>query len=860
MDEAQIRRAAQDALRTYGPMHSTDLSRRLSTSDDSHVGDDGPDPDWVRSVLLDDRDTDVFSAFPLADGRLCDLDALLGELTLTHVLTDQERASDTLELDPDLAILHVLSPDGRTVPLDDGRTATYTDGADALAVPDDWLPAEPVLAVRVVDGRVGRSGLTTVPPVDDVVVDRLARTFAVTRDHLHAVDVVDLLIEARARYPQLLGDAHAPVRDLLAAAELRSIDHEVLRDDEPDPTTDIEDLVEHLRLDHRFDAVEAATVVGVLEDVEYLATHVLRATLERLSHLSKRIDLDDLAIERAAPEFVEAMATAMSAIDIEEAGDRLTVALTGTELTAAIVEDVIGSERMNANTILALLDASGVQLPTPSSRANAAWLRARALEVVADDHTEAERELRRAVELDDDHAPAVFELACYLADRGQAGAALGLLHRLEGPDVDALTSLLSPYVQPGPASAGRNDPCPCGSGRKHKVCCQQHGGWPLQERIDWVWRKVVRFAVSSRAEEITAPIARAAGMDPDANALEDVAVGNLALFEGGLLELLCDLRGGLLPADELDMLREWSRTRGRIYELIETRPGGEVTILDLANGERVHFVDHSLARGLTAGTAMLAWLVPEPDGPVPCNGGVRIPDHLREHALHMLDQEPSAVELAAWYASLAAPPQLATTAGDPLLATTQVYEAPDVEAARRSLAEHLEEEGDDGALLAFEDREGERWLKGSVAFDGATFTVSTMSAVRARWFADLIAEVVPEARLIDEQRLPAGEGGDPGDPQGGGAGDPFPDLDTLSDEDREALEAHLDARMEEYEVQWLDLEVPMLGGATPREAAEDPTRRDDLRRLLEQIEARAEAWSSAGRPMDAARLRSLLGM
>ena len=860
MDEAEIRRAAQDALRTYGPMHTTELSRHLATSDDGHVGEEGPDPAWVGSVLLDDRDTDVFSAFPLADGRLCDLDALFEELTLTHVLTDEERASDTVELDPDLAILHALSPDGRTVPLDDGRTATFTDATRALAVPDDWLPAEPVLAVRVVGGRVGRSGLTTVPPVDDVVADRLARTFAAAREHSGAVDAVELLIEARARYPQLLSDAHAPVRDLLAAAGLRSIDHHLLRDDEPDPTTDIDDLVEHLRSDHRFDAAQAATVIGVLEDVEHLATHVLRATLERFSQLSERIDLDDLTFERAAPELAEAMAAAMSAIDIEEAGDRLAVALTDTELTAAIVEDVIGSEVMNAGAVLALLDADDVQLRTPSSRANAAWLRARALEMVADDHTEAERELRRAVELDEDHTLARFELALYLADRGQAGAALGLLHRLEGPDVDALTSLLNPYVQPGPASAGRNDPCPCGSGRKHKVCCEQRGGWPLQERIDWVWRKVMRFAVSYRAEQITAPIARAAGMDPDANALEDVAVANLTLFEGGLLELLCDLRGGLLPADELDMLREWTRTRGRIYELLETHPGGEVTILDLTSGDRVRFVDHSLARGLTTGTAVLAWIVPEPDGAAPGNGVVRIPDHLREEALHVLDQEPSAVELAAWYASLAAPPHLATTAGDPLLATTQVYEAPDVEAARRSLAEHLEEEGDDGALLAFEDREGERWLKGSVVFDGATFTVSTMSAVRARWFADLIAEVVPEARLIDEQRLPAGEGSGPPAPQGDPAGDPVLDLDTLSDDDRDALEAHLDAKMEEYEVQWLDREVPMLGGATPREAAQDPTRRDDLHRLLEQIEEHAEGWSSPGRPMDAARLRSLLGM
>jgi uncharacterized protein YecA (UPF0149 family) len=29
---------------------------------------------------------------------------------------------------------------------------------------------------------------------------------------------------------------------------------------------------------------------------------------------------------------------------------------------------------------------------------------------------------------------------------------------------------MEPYVRPGP-KVGRNDPCPCGSGKKYKKCC-----------------------------------------------------------------------------------------------------------------------------------------------------------------------------------------------------------------------------------------------------------------------------------------------------------------------------------------------------------------------------------------------------
>lgn len=40
------------------------------------------------------------------------------------------------------------------------------------------------------------------------------------------------------------------------------------------------------------------------------------------------------------------------------------------------------------------------------------------------------------------------------------------------------------------------------------------------------------------------------------------------------------------------------------------------------------------------------------------------------------------------------------------------------------------------------------------------------------------------------------------------------------------------AYIENYEQEWLDLPVPALSGLTPRQAADDPTRRDDLVRLL----------------------------
>ncbi len=51
------------------------------------------------------------------------------------------------------------------------------------------------------------------------------------------------------------------------------------------------------------------------------------------------------------------------------------------------------------------------------------------------------------------------------------GRTLGLTVRaLGGAYLDAASGTGKPLVRPG-ARIGRNDPCPCGSGRKYKKCC-----------------------------------------------------------------------------------------------------------------------------------------------------------------------------------------------------------------------------------------------------------------------------------------------------------------------------------------------------------------------------------------------------
>ena len=48
--------------------------------------------------------------------------------------------------------------------------------------------------------------------------------------------------------------------------------------------------------------------------------------------------------------------------------------------------------------------------------------------------------------------------------------------RVSHSDARHLLTFLDDYPT-APAPVGRNDPCPCGSGKKFKKCCGAGGGW-----------------------------------------------------------------------------------------------------------------------------------------------------------------------------------------------------------------------------------------------------------------------------------------------------------------------------------------------------------------------------------------------
>jgi hypothetical protein len=196
---------------------------------------------------------------------------------------------------------------------------------------------------------------------------------------------------------------------------------------------------------------------------------------------------------------------------------------------------------------------------------------------------------------------ALLDAAWFAADRGDARAALGLLQAAHVPADDPDVELLARYTVAGPRLVGRNDPCWCGSGRKHKQCCLRLNGHDLESRVPWLHAKGVAFLQRPPQRAALLAVATAsAGVatadDAPARVIAaacDATVTELCLFEGGGLARFVEQRGALLPDDERELATAWATGRHRAWEVLDGGRAlrdpatGEERVLDPASGAKV---------------------------------------------------------------------------------------------------------------------------------------------------------------------------------------------------------------------------------------------------------------------------------
>ena len=851
-DEVDPVQILTDILAEDGPVPEDDVVRRLQAAGAVESADDF-------DYLLDDIGS---PAAQLADERWVWLPTLLDGRVFTHRLNAIEIAHDVLTVSPDLDPVTTLCEGESPASFVDGSSARVAiplfdhELLQELEIPQDLVDSEGVLLLA--PGTLASLGAAE----GDLVGLRLtARGLGVERvgaiveagetsvgAGLEAALIPDGPTFFNAAVYQLCADDPAlfisPLAPLSETADAAGLQYD-------------EDWLAPNGFDFdrwRFDLGSAALARRhALEDGDAVALNVLLRTCDLTASLIES------AVDEEPPD-------GSSVGELGELSGQLGVVLADPRLAVIFITETLDLGRVGPAALGLFAETLEPKVPR-AARVSCRWLRAVALER-GGSVEEAERELLAAEAMDTDWGPALFDLARFAADRGDAERGLSLLRRAGAEPDDPLRRLLELHRASPRTDVGRNEPCWCGSGRKYKKCHLGREQLSLAARAGWLYAKATQHVVLGGWAELLSEVAyERSRYSPDDDAdddaddddgdpdLSDPLFVDAVLFEGGALQDFLELRGFLLPDDERALADQWLLTERSVFEVDEVRRGHGVTVRDVRTGDRHEVSERTASRMLKPGQLMCARILPVGDGTLQFFGGLEpVALQEREPLIALLDAEPEPDELVAWLSRRFAPPTLVNTEGDPLTlceATVPVGDAAGIEAALDQTYDRVEDEIPP-SWLEYVPAQRNRTVRATLVLDGDQLRVETNSEKRMDAVLAALARIDPAMAVPDYTRRPIRDTRDIGKmadalPAGGG---------MALDPNDPQVAAMLAGIVEEYEAGWLDEQIPALNGLTPREAADDPTRRPDLIKLL----ASFPSGDAARGGMDADRLRSALGL
>jgi hypothetical protein len=200
-----------------------------------------------------------------------------------------------------------------------------------------------------------------------------------------------------------------------------------------------------------------------------------------------------------------------------------------------------------------------------------------------------------------------FELALALGDDPVAEPLLRPLEKLRQP-------------ARGTERTGRNQQCPCGSGRKYKACClakdREGGTHPLTARAPALYAMLASYAQRARAGQVTGRMKACAIGAPHAAML----ALDLAIFDGGVARQFLASRGHLLRPDERPLLEDWLTRPVDMYEVSWVRRGSELGLRSMVGGpQRIWQRDRMFSMSVRRLDIVIGRLLP--DGERMSDGG-----------------------------------------------------------------------------------------------------------------------------------------------------------------------------------------------------------------------------------------------
>ncbi len=528
---------------------------------------------------------------------------------------------------------------------------------------------------------------------------------------------------------------------------------------------------------------------------------------------------------------------------------------------ACATDDALGllSGKVECHTfgggvVAPLLAALRSQARNREEKAAVALVAARAAEGAGDSAT-ARDLLDEALTLRPGLEPALHDAAPYGAARGDYATADRYLRRAENP------SPLRPGLSEAMAATTsvregeRNDPCPCGSGRKFKACCRLTALPPLSARAQLVYALLGTYAERAPGLEMIAPlIERTEDVQRYAMLFVD-----LALFQGGLVERFLTTRGHWLRPDERQLIEDWRRIPFALYEILEVTRDTSVTLRALPDGEPIHLVDTLFSQCSQRLKLFCGRVLHEDTGPRILALPVHVPRHRRRELLDLLAASPSVEQIADFFAP-EPPVQLRNSDGEDIYNCGVTYRVPDARQTFERLTQRLPQFEDDVVAWRRELPDGRVLNLGQIERAGEDFTVTANSPSRLAELEAQLCDAAPDAVEGDRHAKRASE-----DPGGREARILIVESYFLNESSIDDARVATDRMAHDAETRWLDT-PDVVGELSPRDAAAsgDPAVLAELRSTVDDIEATLLQAQRAGRPtaglMNPHRLRTALSL
>ena len=761
--------------------------------------------------LLESPDGKWVSGLRLADG-----------VVLTHELSEAEASSGMLSADDDLVLWAVFAAAPGGLPLAGGGvagTTTFLDlppgeGEDLIpgqgfvaqymTGPDGWLAgfaAGDLLAARLCDGTLELSASRPVPP---------GRAAARVTEACTAAAAEALERYGRGATATPFGTLHEVLIRLLFA------EREAFASPQPPLARSLREAgletfagsvgvrgtswnLSRLSRLSRTEAVAGTKATGLLVDPAPLTDQQARQALEYLMSSPAALGFVGGEVERRTAQGTDLGDQLARIADVAESAPERSAACF---LKAREAEG--GGDSVAAETLVSHVLAGQPRLPG-----------------------------------------ALTDAAEYAACRGDVRAADGYLRQVDHPVSVALRAALGRLLVPPKTAIARNAPCPCGSGRKYKMCCSGKEAHPIADRAEALYALLVTHAQRpAYTETLGVLIARSGATEQAALFCIDLLVTDC-----GVTDRFLRLRGGWLRDDERELIESWRQIPIEALEIRDVQRGTGVTVRVLPGGKPFFLKDRMFSSSVRRLDLFIGRILHDGTRPRLLALPVQVDRDQRIELLDLLERRPSAQELAEFVAPRPEP-CVQNADGHDYYDAEAVWEVPDETAGWARLAERMTPTSDDSLELVA-DKDGRQASRGQVTRDGRRWTLSANSRERLAELAEIVRQAVPGAREVSRMARRMG-------------GVPHRRAKTVmmesflvtpgADPEREGARDHARA--------WVDMTIDTLG-MTPREAARAGGRaRDGLEMLLDDIQWRESREAEAGEPplMDLAWVRRELGL